>query len=91
MTDEVHVTRDVTQALHILQSGGVVAIPTETVYGLAALARDGNAVEKIFAIKGRPRSHPLILAWPTYFIGPTHVTSSRLGHRWSGFCCNTHP
>jgi L-threonylcarbamoyladenylate synthase len=75
MTDEVHVTRDVTQALHILQSGGVVAIPTETVYGLAALARDGNAVEKIFAIKGRPRSHPLIV----------HVASFEIAQLWGVF------
>ncbi len=45
----------------ILRSGGVVAIPTETVYGLAANAYDTEAVEKIFAAKGRPQDNPLIV------------------------------
>lgn len=45
----------------ILSSGGIVAIPTETVYGLAASAFDGRAVDKIFAAKGRPRDNPLIV------------------------------
>ena len=41
-------------AKKILTDGGVVAFPTETVYGLAANAYDGAAVESIFSIKGRP-------------------------------------
>lgn len=44
-----------------LQSGGLCAIPTETVYGLAANALDGEAVRKIFAAKGRPQDNPLIV------------------------------
>jgi L-threonylcarbamoyladenylate synthase len=49
------------QAAHTLVSGGVVAMPTETVYGLAARADDDEAVARIYAAKGRPRDHPLIV------------------------------
>lgn len=49
------------QAAQLLQQGQVVAIPTETVYGLAADARNPEAVEKIFAAKGRPQDNPLIV------------------------------
>ncbi len=49
------------QAAHLLQQGEVVAIPTETVYGLAADATNGQAVKKIFAAKGRPQDNPLIV------------------------------
>lgn len=45
----------------LLRTGEVVAIPTETVYGLAANALDGEAVKKIFAAKGRPQDNPLIV------------------------------
>ncbi len=45
----------------ILQNGGIVGIPTETVYGLAANAFDGDAVAKIFKAKGRPQDNPLIV------------------------------
>jgi L-threonylcarbamoyladenylate synthase len=45
----------------ILASGGLVGIPTETVYGLAANALDENAVAKIFKAKGRPQDNPLIV------------------------------
>lgn len=48
-------------AADILKNGGIVAIPTETVYGLAANAFDSNAVSKIFAAKGRPQDNPLIV------------------------------
>ena len=44
-----------------LSAGGLVAIPTETVYGLGADADDGAAVARIFAAKGRPADHPLIV------------------------------
>ena len=49
------------QAVDILKSGGVVAFPTETVYGLGAIATDEKAVEKIFKAKGRPSDNPLIV------------------------------
>ena len=48
-------------ALSVLRRGGLVAIPTETVYGLAADAENELAVRRIFAAKGRPSSHPLIV------------------------------
>lgn len=49
------------KAAELLRRGELVAIPTETVYGLAANALDENAVRKIFAAKGRPQDNPLIV------------------------------
>jgi L-threonylcarbamoyladenylate synthase len=49
------------EAVSILQAGGLVAFPTETVYGLGADARNPEAVGRIFAAKGRPADHPLIV------------------------------
>jgi len=59
-----------TKALHILCEGGLVAFPTETVYGLGADARNPEAVEKIFIAKSRPMDHPLIvhLAHPSAMV-----------------------
>lgn len=54
----------VEQAIALLHSGGLVAIPTETVYGLAADAENELAVRRIFAVKGRPSSHPVIVHLP---------------------------
>lgn len=51
----------VQKAAELLKKGEVVAIPTETVYGLAANAFDEKAVEKIFVAKGRPSDNPLIV------------------------------
>ena len=48
-------------AAKILRDGGLVGIPTETVYGLGANALDGAAVPRIFEAKGRPQDNPLIL------------------------------
>ncbi|MEI6417659.1 MAG: L-threonylcarbamoyladenylate synthase, partial [Sphingomonadales bacterium] len=48
-------------AVAVLQAGGLVAVPTETVYGLAARADDGAAVARIYAAKGRPSFNPLIV------------------------------
>lgn len=55
------VTTDLVRAAHLLRGGGLVAIPTETVYGLAADAEQPAAVARIFAVKGRPADHPLIV------------------------------
>ena len=52
---------DITYAQQLLEAGGVVAIPTETVYGLAGNAYDEAAVLKIFCIKQRPSFDPLIV------------------------------
>ena len=55
------VTTDVDRAAGCLRRGGLVAIPTETVYGLGADADDERAVGRIFAVKARPAGHPLIV------------------------------
>jgi L-threonylcarbamoyladenylate synthase len=49
------------EAIAIVRAGELVAIPTETVYGLAARADDAAAIGRIFEAKGRPRGHPLIV------------------------------
>ena len=49
------------QAVARLVAGDLVAFPTETVYGLGARADDDTAVAKVFALKGRPTGHPLIV------------------------------
>ena len=53
------------QAAAILRRGGLLGIPTETVYGLGANGLDGEAVARIFAAKGRPQDNPLILHIPS--------------------------
>lgn len=53
--------QDITHARQVLQSGGLVAIPTETVYGLAGNALDDEVVSKIFSAKNRPSFDPLIV------------------------------
>ncbi len=52
---------DLIKAAHILDSGGVVAFPTETVYGIGADATNSQAVKKVFAAKKRPQDNPLIV------------------------------
>ena len=54
-------TNEIKKASSLLQQGQVVAIPTETVYGLAANAFDDKAVAQIFEIKNRPLFNPLIV------------------------------
>src|SRR5689334_20769507 len=49
------------RAAEVLLAGGLVAFPTETVYGLGANALDAKAVARIFAAKGRPSNNPLIV------------------------------
>jgi L-threonylcarbamoyladenylate synthase len=61
----------VQRAATLLRAGEVVALPTETVYGLAANAWNASAVERIYAVKGRPAHNPIIV----------HVASQELAHR----------
>jgi L-threonylcarbamoyladenylate synthase len=49
------------RAVELLKAGGLVAFPTETVYGLGADAGNPNAVARVFEVKGRPKGHPLIV------------------------------
>jgi L-threonylcarbamoyladenylate synthase len=53
--------RSIARAAEVLRAGGLVAMPTETVYGLAADASSPEAVERVFRAKGRPADHPLIV------------------------------
>jgi L-threonylcarbamoyladenylate synthase len=52
---------EITAAAALLRAGGVVAFPTETVYGLGATISNPSAIQRIFEIKGRPFDHPLIV------------------------------
>jgi L-threonylcarbamoyladenylate synthase len=63
----------VTIASELLRSGKVIALPTETVYGLAANALNADAIAKIFEIKGRPAHNPVI----------AHVASVEMARRYS--------
>jgi L-threonylcarbamoyladenylate synthase len=71
------VSPDIERAAELIRAGRLVAFPTETVYGLGANALDPDAVARIFAAKGRPRTSPLIV----------HVDSiqmaRRLASQWS--------
>lgn len=67
------VTDDVERAAAAIRRGGLVAMPTETVYGLAADARNDSAVARIFEVKGRPTGHPLIV----------HLTDPSELDRWA--------
>ncbi|MBQ3115404.1 MAG: threonylcarbamoyl-AMP synthase [Clostridia bacterium] len=52
--------QSIARAKQILLSGGVIGMPTETVYGLAGVGTDSNAVKEIYRVKGRPSDNPLI-------------------------------
>lgn len=53
--------KQIEEAVSVLRAGGLVAFPTETVYGLGADASNAAAVGKIFEVKGRPATHPVIV------------------------------
>ena len=55
------ITTDIDKAVQLLLEGALVALPTETVYGLGANALDINAVAKVFEAKNRPSFDPLIV------------------------------
>ena len=59
--DVVHNNEIFRKGGEILRNGGLVAFPTETVYGLGANALDPEAAKKIYAAKGRPSDNPLIV------------------------------
>jgi len=52
---------ELTEAVAVLRRGGLVAFPTETVYGLGADATNADALDRLFTVKGRPREHPVIV------------------------------
>jgi L-threonylcarbamoyladenylate synthase len=55
------VSSEVERAVAVLRAGGLVAFPTETVYGLGADASSGAAVRRLYEVKGRPADHPVIV------------------------------
>src|SRR5687768_6054101 len=61
------------RAASVLRAGGLVAFPTETVYGLGADATNAGAVEQIFKVKGRPATNPLIC----------HVADEQMARRYA--------
>ena len=65
----LHSSAVINEAVQTLRDGGLVAFPTETVYGLGADAKNPEAIKQIFTAKGRPSNHPLIvhLAAPNKF------------------------
>lgn len=65
-----------TEAIWRLKSGEVIAVPTETVYGLAACLDQPEAIEKIFSIKGRPKINPLII----HIAHQEHIQNYTSGH-----------
>lgn len=64
--------QEIQQAVEALRAGELVAFPTETVYGLGANANNPDAVRKIFRVKGRPPTHPVIV----------HIDHPRYLQRW---------
>src|SRR3954466_6679201 len=80
----------IARAAAVLRAGGLVAFPTETVYGLGANALDAAAVARIFTAKGRPPTNPLIvhLAEPAqapHLVTAWPATAARLAERfWPG-------
>ena len=75
MTRDSRITTDVDQAVGVLLRGGIIGLPTETVYGLAAVADNQEAVMRVFDTKGRPTSHPLIV----------HLGTNVNKHEWGIF------
>ncbi len=88
-TGEAGRAEAVAEAAAILRAGGLVAWPTETVYGLGADARNGGAVARVFEAKGRPRLNPLIVhvedAEAAFALGRAGEDARRLaGAFWPG-------
>jgi L-threonylcarbamoyladenylate synthase len=66
-------SEEIERAAQLLHAGALVAFPTETVYGLGADARNADAVRRMFAVKGRPAGHPVIV----------HLADADLLPRWA--------
>ena len=77
------------EAIDILKTGGVVAVPSETVYGLAASIDHPQAVSKIFSMKGRPSKNPLIVHFKSIdqvleYLDLQNDVAAHLKHFWPG-------
>ena len=74
MNTVVITSDDLSYAAEVILRGGLVAVPTDTVYGLACNGLDTDAVAKVYEIKGRPTIKPLILLVPNLDIAATFCT-----------------
>ena len=83
--------KSIEKAAALLQNGELVALPTETVYGIAADARNGEAVKKIFVAKGRPQDNPLIVhvTGPEMLPGLVSEVPERAQLLMAAFCPGT--
>lgn len=81
MTKIIAVEDALDDAFTLLDSGGVAAIPTETVYGLAADSINGKAVARIFEIKGRPQFNPLICHVSSFAMAEAHVEFNAMAQK----------
>jgi L-threonylcarbamoyladenylate synthase len=85
-----HAPADIAAAAAHLAAGELVAFPTETVYGLGARADSDTAVARIFAAKGRPADHPLIVHladaadWPAFALEPGRAARRLMAAFWPG-------
>jgi len=91
MNKDEFISTDIAQAIETLKAGGLVGLPTETVYGLAADASNPDAVARIFALKERPSQHPLILhvandgvSWKRYGVVDHPVIDALAAAFWAG-------
>ena len=88
MSEPPQQTADIASFAGILRAGGVVAFPTETVYGLGADATNSDAVLRIYETKGRPRFNPLIVHVADYDMAGRYVDfpplAEGLAHFWPG-------
>lgn len=66
MTPQARITTSVSEAAQVLLHGGIIGLPTETVYGLAAIATNRDSVLRVYSTKGRPLTHPLIIHLGTH-------------------------
>ena len=92
MTDIIKVdatapkTDKLSLAAEIIKNGGLVAFPTETVYGLGGNATDADAAKKIYAAKGRPSDNPLIIHIASRSEEHTSELQSQDGISYAVFC-----
>jgi len=86
----IEIGKDIKKAAQLLKDGNVVAIPTETVYGLAANALDENAIRKVFEVKKRPITNPLIVhisgkeELSKYVLDISEIAEKLANHFWPG-------
>jgi L-threonylcarbamoyladenylate synthase len=86
----VKISKDITEAAQLLKEGQVIAMPTETVYGLAANALDPTAISEVYKVKERPATNPLIVHIHTIdqltsLVIEMGVNAQRLAeHLWPG-------